>query len=177
MTAQKRIALIPACEPEPLLLCLLQKVQKAGFTAIIVNDGSGSAFSGIFKQAESLAVVLTHPVNYGKGCAIKTGLKYIKQHVHDDCVVVTLDADRQHQVSDAVRVCQAAEHRPDTLVLGSRELRRKVPLRSQFGNTVTRYVYSFSTGLHVHDTQTGLRAFSRVLIPVLLGVAGDRYKV
>lgn len=176
MADRTRIALIPAYEPESLLLCLLQKIQRAGLTAIVINDGSGPSFSDIFKQAEALAVVVAHPINYGKGCAIKTGLKYIKEHLSDDCVVVTMDADGQHQVSDAVRVCKAAEHRPDILVLGSRKLRTKVPFRSQFGNTVTRYVYSLSTGLHVHDTQTGLRAFSAKLIPNLLNVAGERYE-
>ena len=171
-----RIALIPAYEPGSLLIDLLHNVCNAGLTAIVIDDGSGEAFLDIFKQAAKLAVVLTHPENYGKGRAIKTGLRYIEKHFSDDYTVVTMDADGQHQVSDAVRICEAAERRPDALILGSRELRKNVPLRSRFGNTVTRCVYSVSTKLHVHDTQTGLRAFNAALIPFLLNIRGERYE-
>ena len=176
MKNNMRIALIPAYEPEALLLNLLYKVRDAGLVAIVVDDGSGSPFSNIFEQATELAVVLTHPQNYGKGRAIKTGLQYIEKTFNDEYTVVTMDADGQHQVSDSIKICEAAERQTNTLILGSRQLRENVPPRSRFGNTVTRLVYSLSTGLHVHDTQTGLRAFSPALLPVLLGIAGERYE-
>ena len=176
MENKMRIALIPAYEPEFLLLNLLYKVQNAGLTAIVVDDGSGPSFSNIFGQMAELATVLTHPKNYGKGRAIKTGLQYIEKHFSDGYTVVTMDADGQHQVSDAIRICEEAERQPDTLILGSRRLRENVPLRSRVGNTVTRCVYSISTKVHVHDTQTGLRAFSAALLPSLLDIAGERYE-
>jgi len=176
MTNQIRIALIPAYEPDSLLIDLLQNVRDAGLKAILVNDGSGSAFSHIFEQAAGFAVILTHPQNYGKGRAIKTGLQYIRNNFNGGYTVVTMDADGQHQISDAVRICAAAERQPDTLILGSRKLQENVPLRSRFGNTVTRSVYSLSTKVRVHDTQTGLRAFSSALLPSLLDIAGERYE-
>ena len=51
-----------------------------------------------------------------------------------------------------------------------------VPLRSRFGNAVTRQVFRLATGVPVYDTQTGLRAFTADLIPSLLAVSGDRYE-
>ena len=87
-----------------------------------------------------------------------------------------MDADGQHSVRDAVRVCEEAEQYTDSLILGSRALRENVPLRSRFGNGVTRFVYRLATGLNVHDTQTGLRAFHADMIPVLLKISGDRYE-
>lgn len=176
MKDKLRIALIPAYEPESMLTNLLQEVREAGFKAIVVDDGSNLSCSNIFEQAAELAVVLIHLENYGKGHAIKTGLQYIEKNFNDDYTVVTIDADGQHQVSDAIRVCEASEYRPEALILGSRKLREKVPLRSQFGNTVTRCVYSLSTKLHVHDTQTGLRAFNSALLPPLLDISGERYE-
>lgn len=50
------------------------------------------------------------------------------------------------------------------------------PLRSRFGNTVTRLVYRLSAGVRVYDTQTGLRAFDSSLIPTLLAIPGERYE-
>jgi len=126
MTNQIRIALIPAYEPDSLLIDLLQNVRDAGLKAILVNDGSGSAFSHIFEQAAGFAVILTHPQNYGKGRAIKTGLQYIRNNFNGGYTVVTMDADGQHQISDAVRICAAAQRQPDTLILGSRKLQENV---------------------------------------------------
>jgi putative flippase GtrA len=93
-----------------------------------------------------------------------------------DAVIVTVDADGQHLPEDVQRVAGIAAARHDALVLGSRALDDDVPVRSKLGNTVTRYVYSAATGMQVHDTQTGLRAFHRSMIPMLLEIEGDRYE-
>lgn len=53
----------------------------------------------------------------------------------------------------------------------TQRIKENVPLRSRFGNEVTRFVYRLSTGLMVHDTQTGLRAFGGELIPKLLTIS------
>jgi len=176
MSEYKKIALVPAYEPGPLLISLLEELTKSGFENVLVDDGSGSGYADIFEKASEKAVVLTHPENCGKGRALKTGLKYIHEHYGTDIVVVTVDADGQHRVEDALTLCLYAENNPDTLILGSRNLVGKVPLRSRIGNTVTRFVYRISTGLKVHDTQTGLRAFSSDLIPMLLDISGERYE-
>jgi putative flippase GtrA len=41
---------------------------------------------------------------------------------------------------------------------------------------MTRLVYRLSTGLKVYDTQTGLRAFHKDLLPRMLGIPGERYE-
>ena len=176
MNSNLRIALIPAYEPETILLDVLQKIRESGIAAVVVDDGSGQAFADIFKKAAEFAVILAHQENRGKGFALKTGLQYISEHFDGQYVAVTADADGQHQISDILKVCEAAEQNPDALVLGSRLMHENVPLRSRFGNAVTRCIYGLSTGLNVHDTQTGLRAFSSSLIPDLLKIKGDRYE-
>ncbi len=172
----EKIALIPAYEPEPLMNELLEKLSSSGFENVVVDDGSGAAYAEIFQKAAENAVVLTHPVNRGKGRALKTGLSYILEHFGPDVVVVTVDADGQHSPQDAARLCDIAAARPDTLVLGSRKLKGDIPLRSRVGNALTRLVYRLSTGLRVYDTQTGLRAFHAALLPKLLEIGGERYE-
>lgn len=173
---KKWIALIPAYKPDKALPDLLREVVQAGFEAVVVDDGSGEDFAEIFRQCSPLAVVLTHPQNRGKGRALKTGFAYIQEHGAPGSVLVTLDADGQHKVCDAKRICQVAGEHPDTLVLGSRRLKEHVPLRSRMGNSITRLVYRLSTGLRVHDTQTGLRAFSLRLLPDFMDIPGERYE-
>jgi glycosyltransferase involved in cell wall biosynthesis len=62
------------------------------------------------------------------------------------------------------------------LVLGSRLFTGDVPPRSIFGNTLTRFAFATATGVRIRDTQTGLRAARRSLIPILLDVKGSRYE-
>lgn len=165
-------------------------------TIIVVDDGSGPDYAPIFDEARSFATVLTHKENRGKGAALKTGLSYIEKTYIDqpysenscsekspiserfdpDIVIVTMDADGQHRVADAMKVCAVARSRPDALVLGGRSFTGKIPLRSKFGNAMTRLVYRLSTGLKVYDTQTGLRAFHKDLLPRMLGIPGERYE-
>ncbi len=176
MNSHKRIALIPAFEPGPLLNELLKNLTLSGFEIVVVNDGSAANYSYIFEEASNYAVVLTHSENRGKGMALKTGLRYIQKHFGNDYVAVTVDADGQHRAEDAVMLCCTAEHNHGALVLGSRKFTGNVPFRSRFGNMITRLVYRLSTGVKIYDTQTGLRAFHASLLPQLLVVPGDRYE-
>ncbi len=186
------IALIPAYEPGDKLISLAAELKERGFDIVVVDDGSGSGYRDIFEEISQQATVLTHAQNRGKGAALRTGMTYINKYMAynesvmgasgtevvsgRDAVIVTVDADGQHLPDDVPRVAEISDQRRDALVLGSRALKEDVPVRSRFGNTVTRHVYSMATGVRVHDTQTGLRAFRRSLIPRLLEIEGDRYE-
>ncbi|MCR5747796.1 MAG: bifunctional glycosyltransferase family 2/GtrA family protein [Lachnospiraceae bacterium] len=172
----KRIALIPAYEPDNLLVYLVYELKKAEFEVVVVNDGSSKERDRIFKSCEKVTSVIEHSENLGKGVALKTGFLYIKNTFNSPYVVVTVDADGQHSVKDVIRACDEAEKYPDSLILGSRRFEKDVPLRSRLGNTVTRFVYCASSGVKINDTQTGLRAFSQNVMQRMLDVEGDRYE-
>lgn len=172
----KYIALIPAYEPAPVFLNVVKELKQCGMKVVVVNDGSQDKFKARFEEAKKYAKVIGYEQNQGKGVALKTGLRYIREHYDTDCIVVTVDADGQHLSEDAFRICRTAEKKQGTLVLGSRKRDRKVPLRSRLGNGITQFVYRLSTGLKVYDTQTGLRAFHGSMIPKLLSVSGQRYE-
>ena len=192
MMRNRYIALIPAYEPDEKIKGLADELPEKGFDIVIVDDGSGPDFAALFEELSQKATVLTHVINRGKGAALKTGLNYINKYMAytesvltpagaetvsgRDAVIVTVDADGQHLPDDVQRVAEISAQRRDALVLGSRALGEDIPVRSRFGNTVTRHVYSAATGVRIHDTQTGLRAFHRSLIPRLLKIEGDRYE-
>ena len=173
----KIIALIPAYEPEENMLDLLENIKKdTDMDIVVVNDGSSDACKDIFSKAKELAKVLEHEVNKGKGRALKTGLNYINDNYRGEYIVVTMDADGQHTIEDALKICDLVKKSPDILVLGKRFFGEDVPLRSRFGNAMTRLVYKIATGVKVYDTQTGLRAFSYKLVPLMLEIKGERYE-
>ena len=138
----------------------------------------GDAWAAFFTEIENstYAVVLHHKKNLGKGSGIKTGLSYIANYYEKPYTVVCVDADGQHNVPDVMKVLYCASENRETLVLGSRKLSGEVPLKSRFGNTVTRVVYRLLSGTYIYDTQTGLRAFSDTLVPLLKRVKGERYE-
>ena len=170
------VVLIPAYQPGEPLLPLLKAFAGAGCRIVLVDDGSGSTFREIFKNVPEGTRVLTHEKNLGKGEALKTGLAYIRDHFEKDTVIVTADADGQHRVEDAMKICRAAAACPGALVLGSRTFEGSVPLRSRLGNAMTRIAFRLSAGLRVRDTQTGLRAFHINLLPRMLEIEGSRYE-
>ncbi len=173
----KIIALIPAYEPEENMLDLLENIKKdTDMDIVVVNDGSSDACKDIFSKAKEFAKVLEHEVNKGKGRALKTGLNYINDNYRGEYIVVTMDADGQHTIEDALKICDFVKKSPDILVLGKRFFGEDVPLRSRFGNAMTRLVYKIATGVKVYDTQTGLRAFSYKLVPLMLEIKGERYE-
>ncbi len=173
----QRIALIPAYKPSNHLPDLVLALKKCGMSVVLVNDGSGEEYAALFGRCSEIAAVLHQPVNMGKGSALKAGLALIQNdYSNSEYVVVTVDADGQHAVADAHAVSQRAAQNPSALVIGSRRFTGDVPLRSRLGNTITRFVFRLSAGRKLQDTQTGLRAFTKDLIPQLLEIPGDRYE-
>lgn len=173
---QTNIALIPAFEPDRILLEIAEELKRMDLEVLVVDDGSGPGFSEIFEEMEKEAVVLHHDSNRGKGAALRTGLKYIRDRYTEPYAVVTVDADGQHRTADVMRILLAVPAAEDSLILGSRRFTGKVPLRSRLGNVLTRLVYRAAAGVRVYDTQTGLRAFSHKLVDRLLEIDGDRYE-
>ena len=169
-------ALIPSYEPNEVLVELAAALQAAGFSVLIVDDGSGEAYRSVFAAAARYGELISYVPNRGKGHALKTGLQWLQGHAESGSIIVTLDSDGQHTVKDSLAVAELAAKNPGALTLGVRSFGAGTPARSQFGNTVTRWVYRFASGVKVSDTQTGLRAFGTELLPFLLSVEGDRYE-
>jgi glycosyltransferase involved in cell wall biosynthesis len=168
--------LIPAYRPSHDLKTLTDSLLEEGFRVAVVDDGSGSGFEAAFAALSKEVALLVHETNQGKGRALKTGLRYIRRNLPACEAVVTADADGQHRLEDILKVSGEVSVAEEALVLGSRRFEGAVPLKSRFGNTLTRYVFAVATGKKLYDTQTGLRAFATELIPSLLDVPGERYE-
>ena len=173
----KTALIIPAYKPDRKLLALLAQFEgDDAFVPVVVDDGSGEACRPIFDALPSWVTLLRHPQNRGKGAALKTALQYVVDKRPDCALAVTADADGQHRHEDILRVCASAQAHPGALVLGSRKFEGEVPLRSRFGNGVTRHVFAIASGVKVYDTQTGLRAFGREAMKRFIDIPGDRYE-
>ncbi len=173
MKELKYIALIPAYEPDEELKNVVGDLKKYGFIVVIVDDGSGKDYEKYLDVPADK--IISYETNMGKGYALKTGYRYIKEN-YNNYIVVSVDCDGQHKADDAYKLCEYVKDNPNTLVIGKRPRKKNVPLRSKLGNAITRFIFFTATLRHIYDTQSGLRAFSNNLMDDMLSISGNRFE-
>ncbi len=176
------VIIIPAYEPDDRLLTLLTglKEQRAGFI-ILVNDGSKEPYDELFHKAGTMmgneGMILNHGKNCGKGRALKTAFLYVTEHIPQAAGVITADSDGQHTPEDILKIRKALLENPGHLILGVREFTGAgIPWKSRIGNCLTEKIFSYVSGVHVSDTQTGLRGIPASLLKPLIHIKGDRFE-
>jgi glycosyltransferase involved in cell wall biosynthesis len=146
--------LIPAYNAEQTLGSVLKKVRPLRIDTIVVNDGSGDETKRV--ALEYGALLLEHPSNLGKGTALRTGFQYVLQE--DYQVVITLDADGQHDPSEIpslLRIFQSVQ--PDILIASrAREFNRMTFLR-RFWNRLAARAVARLCHSDITDSQSGFR--------------------
>ncbi len=159
------VVLIPAFEPPGSLPGYVKVLRESGFNEIIVvNDGSGIAYEGIFEEIRELgAVVLAHPENRGKGAAMRTGLtEYLRLYGGRRDGVITVNSDGLDRIEDIREVAEMlAEDRAAgvaKLILGARDLASPYLTKgSRRGNKFTSFLFKYLFGIRVTDPMAGLR--------------------
>ena len=180
MKPQQCCVLIPSLSPDEKLPAYVKELLAADFGLIlVVDDGSSAEYQPIFDEIAGWdrCAVTHHPVNRGKGAALRTGFAYIQEHTKLEGII-TADSDGQHTVPDTLKLAAELSDKEE-LLLGSRDFSRNnpnVPPKSRFGNRMTSGVFRVLYGHWLPDTQTGLRAFHRHMIDFMLSVSGDRFE-
>ena len=151
---------IPSYEPGDALIDYCRELKAAGAEKIlVVDDGSGAAYCRIFDAVRQIdgCTVYTHPVNMGKGRALKSAFTWLFEHEPSVLGCVTADSDGQHLVRDVIRCIRAFEEHPDSLVLGVRDFSDPdiLPIR-RLGNRILVRGYRVFRNIRLQDTQTGL---------------------
>ncbi|MBQ8005391.1 MAG: bifunctional glycosyltransferase family 2/GtrA family protein [Clostridia bacterium] len=175
----KITVIVPSLNPDEKLMKVIEGLEKEGFyDIIVVNDGSRAENLANFPDPKEhpICTVLTHSVNRGKGAALKTAFDFFLKNRPDRLGVVTVDGDNQHLPGD-VKSCSQKMLSTSSLVLGVRDFSLShVPARSRFGNKTTSLVFRILCGMKISDTQTGLRAFPREILPWMCEIEGDRFE-
>lgn len=171
---------LPSLEPDRKLLNTIDELLAAGCREIVVvNDGSSPDKQPIFDEAASRegVRVLVHPVNRGKGAALRTAFADLLEHSPDTLGVITADSDGQHLTKDIIACARDMTEREEHIVLGCRDFSLPdVPERSRKGNHITSRVFKVFFHMELSDTQTGLRAIPKKWLPDMLEIDGDRYE-
>lgn len=172
--------LIPAYNPKESFFDLYIELTRIfpSTQIIIVNDGSSSfdVFDKIQKCETPPCEIISHPFNYGKGNALKTGFKYILNNYPQLMGVITLDCDWQHLPADVRNIFDYFLNNSGDLILGSRFFYKSgVPFHRMLGNTLSAFLFKLKTQVYVNDTQTGLRAIPVKLINEILEINNNDF--
>jgi glycosyltransferase involved in cell wall biosynthesis len=155
------VALIPAYLEERHIRDVAARTLKQVDRLVVVDDGSTD--STFDEACAGGAEVIRHPVNRGKGAAIKTGFrKLLEERVE---YVLLLDGDGQHLPEEIPRFLKAGTAH---VVVGNRMSdTRKMPLVRRLTNRLMSWQVSRICQQSIPDSQCGFRMIQRALIPQL----------
>jgi glycosyltransferase involved in cell wall biosynthesis len=152
------VACIPAYNEDKTIASIIIKLRKYVDKIIVCDDGSHDLTSEI---ASFLGVELIHSDNNeGKGSSLRKLMECAASM--NARVVVTLDADGQHDPADIPKLIEPILNNQADFVIGSRLVdgaHSDIPQYRKIGLHIANL---FSrNGLEVKDTQSGFRAYSR----------------
>lgn len=146
--------LIPAYNAQATLGFVLRKIEPLKIDTVVVDDGSSDETKRV--ALENGAHLLVHPVNLGKGAALRTGFQYLLQK--DYQVVITLDADGQHEPSEIpslLKIFQSVQ--PDILIASRAAAFGKMTFLRRFWNRLGVKAVSRLCHSDITDSQSGFR--------------------
>lgn len=169
---ENRVALIPIKETNEHIVTIVQKLKENNFHNVVVYYGTKEEDKEFLQQLTSDAKVMILASRQGRGNAIKSGLKYIKEKYRKNTLIVTMDGDGSHTIEDVVHLCNECMIAQDTFFLGKKEELKE--WEHKINNFFTKTMYRISGGESLSDTTTTLRAFSYDFIDLLLTVKGEK---
>lgn len=120
---------------------------------IVVDDGSQTPITTKYPVN-----FIRHPINLGKGAALKTGIIYaFRQQAQ---AIIIMDGDNQHDPKELPIFIRHLKDGKD-LVFGSRQLNLDVPLIRYLGNKFASIYLNLMFGVYVSDVLSGYRGISK----------------
>jgi glycosyltransferase involved in cell wall biosynthesis len=108
-------------------------------------------------------VVISHPVNLGKGASLIKGFSYALEKGFD--AVITMDGDGQHLPEDIFFFMRVAKYSPSAIFVGNRMHKaRNMPPVRLLTNKFMSWLVSFVAKQKIPDTQCGFRLIKKEVL-------------
>ena len=160
MNAESKVYVVVTAYNEAKYLGrFLGKLQQKTKNFIVVDDGSSDETAAI--ATKYTPHVLIHPINLGKGAAMKTGADYAFEHLAAS-EIIFMDGDDQHDVDDLAHFYKTLRQlTKPKLILGIRSLQHKMPISRVFGNKLASLLVQILFGQYVPDIPSGFKAMDQ----------------
>jgi glycosyltransferase involved in cell wall biosynthesis len=155
----KVVCIIPAHNEESTISSVVRNAKTICNLVIVVDDGSTDRT--VEEATKAKAKVVSHIIRLGVGAALSTGLRAASNHGAE--IIVTLDADEQHDPKEIPNVIAPIVDGKADLVIGSRILEKnsEMPFQKLVANKILSKLTSFASGIEIKDSQSGFRGMSR----------------
>ena len=155
---------IPAFNEEKNIASIILKLKNKVDSIIVCNDGSTDLTGKIAKELG--VTVIEHEKNLGYGGSIQS--IFLKAKEINSDILVTFDADGQHQIEDIQKVIDPILKKEADIVIGSRflkdNMKGKIPSYRKFGIQVITKLTNISIKESLTDSQSGFRAYNNKVI-------------
>ena len=169
----KIFVIVPAYNEEKTIAKVILDLLDMGFEIVVVDDGSTDdtyyIVSNIINEKKK-GTLCKHLINRGLGGALRTGIETTL--IEDPDVIVTFDADGQHDSQDILNVSKPIIDDEADVVVGKRNF-EEMPSSKKFGNEIMNMITLIFYGIKVNDSQSGLRAFNRKAAETIIINARD----
>lgn len=124
---------------------------------IVIDDGSTDGTVEILKDLHDHEVrIYHHPINIGKGAAIRLGLFYAKGDI-----IIIQDADLEYDPQDYIELIKPIVAGESEVVYGKRQFDagKKRHLRYYLGGRLLTHIVNFLYGIKISDEATCYKVF------------------
>ncbi len=152
--------IIPAYNESEIIKEVVKGVLDLGYSVLVVDDGSAIPVKTLLHDLP--VYLLRHKVNLGQGAALQTGFEFALQK--NASLIVTFDADGQHDPTDIGKLLPPIHDRKADVVLGSRfinDTAENIPSGRRTAIQFARFVNYLFTGLLLTDAHNGMRAMNK----------------
>lgn len=165
MTNKDTLVVVPAYNEISNLECAINDLNIYFENILVIDDGSDDETSFLL---EDLKIdYIKHPINFGQGAAIDTGLSFFLKKTKLD-YLITFDGDGQLKAKDADLMIKYARENKLSAVLGSRFKNKKysqnIPFPKKVILKMAKLYEDLFFQINFTDAHNGLRIISRKLI-------------
>ena len=171
----KIIVGMAAYNEEKNIASLIAQLQKFPYSIIVCNDGSSDMTGEIAERMG--AIVINHKRNLGFGAALRSIFERANELNAD--VLVTMDADGQHNPQEIKDLLEPIEHDKADVVIGSRFSGKtsEIPKYRILGIKAINKLTTSTSENKLVDPLSGFRAYTkkilREILPVDSGMGGS----
>ncbi len=167
--------IIPSFNEGNRIATVINAIKEKGFENIIVID-DGSTDNSMALISNHGVTILKHLVNRGAGAATETGLKFCREYLHAETVVM-IDADTQHDVNDITRLLESHFEQNADITIGNRflESQNNIPRKNMYFNQLANIITSIFAGKRVYDSQSGFKVFNSKALKIIQ-IEHDKYE-
>lgn len=175
MSELRICAVVPTYDNPATVGAVVDRIRAVLPAVLVVDDGSGAegqAACDALARAHRAAVV-RHPINRGKGAAVRTGLAAARAAGFSHAFQI--DADGQHDLAAIPSFVAAARAQPEAAVLGHPVYEASAPRLRTHGRELTRFWVDLEVGGRgrIVDAMIGFRIYP-IEATLALGTRCDR---